>query len=213
MSKWVTEQSTTKTATAKAQAWGAQGQARRHPVPSQATSKQAQNSWPHKAKPPRCCRRSWVGSSQEGQTPPGKAGTRLLGPSGRWPRGKAALLPRSAEAGTEEPAFWGCVGSFCLWKAGPPLSRGSCPQPGQAKEQEKQLRLPFFSLSCRASGAPELSPNEFCPCQIGTRSACTCVCGHAFYYCRRKLSTVREWVISSPCQCASSCPSSLQAER
>ena len=130
-----------------------------------ANLKQPQSPWPHKAKSPQCC----LGTS--GRKQPRRAG---------FPRSVHWLAPPAGGRGTRLPTGARSSRDFLSRRAGPPLTKGSCPQLGLARELGAWLRPPLLSLSPAVfSGAPELSPNRFCLCQTGTRLAsymCTHVC-------------------------------------
>lgn len=122
----------------------------------------------------------------------------LSGPTGRWPWGKAVY--RSAK----EPAFRGWTGSFCLRRAGTPLSKGSYPpQSGQAKELERELHRLFLWFSHSISGAPDLSQTSSahfkqelglhgCVCTHTRVCVCVCVaCTRILLFQKKALCSLR----------------------
>lgn len=135
------------------------------PAHSQA-HQQAQNSWPHKAKPPRCC---W-----------GIICARwpLLSPTGGGLWGRLS-------AGTQRTVWRGQLQggqTFCPRRAGPPREQGILPSVRLSQGAEEELQaaptFPFLPLPCFRDAWT--FPNWFYLFQTGSRFACTRV-----YVCTR----------------------------
>lgn len=146
-----------------------------------ANLKQPQSPWPHKAKSPQCC----LGTS--GRKQPRRAG---------FPRSVHWLAPPAGGRGTRLPTG-ARSRDFLSRRAGPPLTKGSCPQLGLARELGAWLRPPLLSLSLLQCFQGHLNfprtGSAYVKQELGSQVMCahTCVV-YAFYDFRRKHSAVRE---------------------
>lgn len=109
------------------------------------------------------------------------------------------------------------IGTFCLKRAGSPLSEGSCPQSGQAREPEEWLRPPLLSFSGSVLEPPELSRTGYAyfKQELGLHVRARthmCVCMHFIISEESTLQPENESsviLVNLP----AACPSSLHTER
>lgn len=183
---------------AKAQAWGTQRKAGRNPVHS-TPGLMLYRPRIHSLTKPSPQGAAWLGSSPEGRLPQVNQACICPAPLGG---GRGGRLP----TGQRSQPFEVGQGVSVSERQGRHWARGPALSQAKPRSWRNSFTCLFFlSFSCSVSRAPELSQTSSAHFkqELGLHLR---VCVHAFYHFRRKHFAVREWVISNPCQFASSLP-------